>query len=338
MLSLAEKPCIRRRFSDFVILSGLTDATAQKVIELCKTGELDIDRLERWWFDKRLRGLSDSVFVDLIDLQLSTGRGDHWSSAVQMCDTYFAEQGTSKSIPKTLGFRLLTHKALADGRAAQAASYHWSRLAVEYLARYPDRKWEFFKDVLSTGIASSWSLDDLDTTDMQVLTKIFVSDPTQAWGCVVNVFSQTSAEGRWALESWLGGESHRLPGDDSAGIIQMVPASVLFGWVDRDVARHGAWLCTILPKTMDESAAGRLTRNFIARFGKNEVAAQALWLRFHSRGWIGNASDRYRALREEARQWSIGEKDPNVVRWLEEYIDGLTGDIERAEIEEERGH
>ncbi len=287
MLSLAERPYIRRLFSDFVILSGLTDATARKVVELCKAGVLDINRLERWCFDKRLLGLSDCVVVDLIELQLSTGRGDHWSNAVQMCDTYFAERNRSKSLPESLGFRLLTDRALADGRAAQAASYHWSRLAAEYLARYPHRKWEFFKAVVSTGTASSWSLDDLDMTEMQVLTKILESDPTRAWGCLVEVFSQTSQEGRWALESWLGGESHRLPGDDSSGIIQMVPGSTLFDWVDRDIAQHGSWLCSILPKTMDGSAAGRLTRDFIARFGKTEVAARALWARFHSAAGSG---------------------------------------------------
>ena len=41
-------------------------------------------------------------------------------------------------------------------------------------------------------------------------------------------------------------------------------------------------------------------------------------------------------LREQAREWLVGEKNQTVVRWIENYIDGLGYDIQQAEIEEER--
>ena len=54
-------------------------------------------------------------------------------------------------------------------------------------------------------------------------------------------------------------------------------------------------------------------------------------------GWCGPASDQYRRLRDEARTWLVDEKDVTVRDWIEDYIDGLSHDIDRAEIDEERG-
>jgi len=102
------------------------------------------------------------------------------------------------------------------------------------------------------------------------------------------------------------------------------------------VEERGRWLINALPKTLDQTPAGRLTRDFIARYGKVEVLGSSLWCHFHARGWCGSASAYYRKLREQAREWLAGEKNQTVVRWIENYIDGLGYDIQRAEIEEER--
>jgi len=38
----------------------------------------------------------------------------------------------------------------------------------------------------------------------------------------------------------------------------------------------------------------------------------------------------------EAREWLVDEKNKTVIRWIENYIDGLGYDIQKAEIDEER--
>src|SRR5262249_42008543 len=109
-----------------------------------------------------------------------------------------------------------------------------------------------------------------------------------------------------------------------------------FVWMDEDVEERGRWPIEALPKTLDRTPAGRLTRDFISRYGKVESLCSSLWSRFHARAWCGWASDYYRRLREEAREWLVNEKNQAVIRWTENYIDGLWCDIQRAEIEEER--
>jgi hypothetical protein len=138
------------------------------------------------------------------------------------------------------------------------------------------------------------------------------------------------------LAHWLSDGGHQIGGDESAGPIQFVPAKKLFAWVDQDMEERGYWLARILPKTLDTTPAGRLTRAFIAKYGAQRSVSKALWARFHSRGWWGPASEHFRRLRDDARLWLADENDRTVIRWIEDYIDGLSNDIDRAQIEEER--
>lgn len=103
-------------------------------------------------------------------------------------------------------------------------------------------------------------------------------------------------------------------------------------------AKRVIWLflAGLLPKTLNQSPSGRITREFLARYGANDSIARSLWCRFCSRSYCGLESDHNRRLRDDARSWLIGEDDGYVIRWIENYIESLTHDIQRAEIDEER--
>jgi hypothetical protein len=208
-------------------------------------------------------------------------------------------------------------------------------LAAAFVAQYPGRVWEFFGEILRLGMKRNL-LADLDMSREQVLARLFKSDPERAWDCIAEVLSERQDGSAFGIQHWLGDSGHRLWGDGGPGLIQFAPSSKVFAWVDENVEEHGHWLASALPKTLDQSPGGRLTRDFIARYGKVESLSSSLWCRFHSRAWCGSASAHYQKLREEAREWLVGEKNQTVVRWIENYIDGLGYDIQRAEIEEER--
>lgn len=336
MEHLAENRVTASHFSDLVIASGMSERIAKKVVEQCKSGAQKKERLERWWFANQLDQLSPKVIEQLLMLQLEDGTGRLWSNAVHMCHTYFIEKGAERPLPESLVFRLLTHEAMIDGRVAHSVSYYWSRLAAAFLKQYPGRQWDFFRGVLSAG-ATEWSaLLDLNTNEEQVLTKVLRENPGAAFDCIADVCSEFGDRHSFAIQRWLSSDGHRLIGDDRPGPIQHVPSTKLFDWVDKDVNQHGHWLTQVLPKTLDDTVAGRLTRDFIARYGRDKRISSGLYAHFRSRGWCGNASDHYRALRDEARGWLVDEKNTTVIRWVEDYIEGLTYNIDRAEIEEER--
>src|SRR5262245_12540161 len=113
-----------------------------------------------------------------------------------------------------------------------------------------------------------WNLlADLDMSQEQVLARLFRSDPERAWGCIVEVVAEWVLERAFGIQQWHGYSGHRSPGEDGPGLIQFAPSGKVFAWVDRSVEERGRWLTSALPKTLDRTPAGRLTRDFIARYG-----------------------------------------------------------------------
>jgi hypothetical protein len=336
ILSLAEKPLLRSRFADLAISSGMSNAVAKKVSEFCRSGLLDPKCLERWWFSVRLRQIDEPVLLELIDLQVTENRPDLWNNAVHMLHAYYLDKEAQRQIPEESTFRVLTSPAMVGERAGNSVSYYWSRLATAFVAKYPGRAWEFFRAILRLGMKQWNLLADLDLFHEPVLARLFKSDPEQAWDCVAEVFPEGEGGSAFGIQHWLGDGGHRLPGDDGPGLIQFAPSGKVFAWVEESVEERGHWLIGALPKTLDKSPGGRLTRDFIARYSKVEPLRSSLWCHFHAQGWCGSASDYYRKLREEAREWLVDEKNQTVIRWIEDYIDGLGYEIQRAEIDEER--
>jgi hypothetical protein len=336
ILSLADKPFIQSRFADVAISSGMSDAVARKVAVFCQSGLLDARCLKRWWFWGRLHQLSESVFLELVDLQLVENRPDLWSNAVHMFHTYYFKKETQPKLPEESTFRVLTAPSMVGEWTGNSVSYHWSRLAAAFIAQYTERAWEFFRAILRLGMKQWNLLADLDMSQEQVLASLFRNDPERAWDCIAEVVTEGEVERAFGIQHWLGDGGNRLPGDDGPGLIQVAPSEKVFAWVEGSVEERGRWLTSALPKTLDQSSAGRLTRDFIARYGKVESLSSSLGCHFHSRSWCGSASAYYRELRKQAREWLVGEKNQTVIRWIENYIDGLGYDIQRAEIEEER--
>ncbi|MGO8749978.1 MAG: hypothetical protein ACLQNE_28870 [Thermoguttaceae bacterium] len=274
--------------------------------------------------------------LELIDLQVTENRPDLWNNAVHMLHAYYLDKEAQRQIPEESTFRVLTSPAMVGERAGNSVSYYWSRLATAFVAKYPGRAWEFFRAILRLGMKQWNLLADLDLFHEPVLARLFKSDPEQAWDCVAEVFPEGEGGSAFGIQHWLGDGGHRLPGDDGPGLIQFAPSGKVFAWVEESVEERGHWLIGALPKTLDKSPGGRLTRDFIARYSKVEPLRSSLWCHFHAQGWCGSASDYYRKLREEAREWLVDEKNQTVIRWIEDYIDGLGYEIQRAEIDEER--
>lgn len=334
--SLVDDPRTSMQFSTFVISSGMSDNMAQLTLDHCRSGKQEPELLQDWWFSPRLQNLNRTTVEELLEFQMACCTAGLWSNAVHMCHTYFVNKDTPKSLPEDLVLRLLTHKSMTRGRICNSTPYHWSKVARAFLNEYPRRKWDFFRATLSTG-TQEWSiLSDLNANKEQVLVEILRDDPVNAFRYIVELYREVNEDGRFALQHWLRKESHRLPGNDSPGPIQYVPSSTLFEWVDANIGEHGRWLTGVLPRTLDQSTAGRLTRDFVAKYSHNSQIASALYLRFSSHSFWGKASNHYRMLREKAQLWLTGEKDMTVVQWVENYIDGLTDAIDRSEIDEER--
>lgn len=79
-----------------------------------------------------------------------------------------------------------------------------------------------------------------------------------------------------------------------------------------------------------------LAREVLSRYGDHEDVRHSLMANFSTEGWSGSASLHYQARKQELLEFRRNEDNPNVRRWIDEYVASLDRQIEREKIEEER--
>lgn len=329
VLALATENLFATHFSEIVIQSGMSDAVVLKLVELCEAGVLSKEKLKNWRFADALKTISEPVFRKLIELQLASLIDEMWENSLKMCIQYY---GDEKALPETFIFRVLCESKQMNSRITSSSGYSWTELATRFIAAYPNRKWDVFKSVLLQ--EGNWTRG-IEHHRPCFMSRLVADDPSKAWKYIRGVLDEKK-DGKWEIAFWLSGEMHNDLGRATAGPIKHLAPTELFSWVELDRDERAYWLCQAIPKSLDGSPAGRLTRDFLAKFGEDERTYRAFTVRFRSRSWSGKESEHSRELRDEARNWLKGESNRIVVAWIEEYIESLDQEIQRAEIEEER--
>ena len=337
MLALSDNPATASRFSDYVLYSGMTNRIARQVIAQCTSGRQRKELLERWWLCQSITQLDDDIVQQLIVIQLDEDSEILWKNATHLCHAFYLENKNPKPLPEALAFRLLTAEAIADHRDLRSVSYYWSRIANAYIDQFPNRTWDLFGQLLRISRRGSLILEDLDANHENILTHLVRTEPEKAWACISKAYADARENGGWLSGHWLSSDRHDLFPDISAGPIQYIPAEILFDWVDDEPQERVYWLTRTLPKTLDQSGAGRLTRSFIARYGKSDSVRENLYRHFFAQSWCGKESDYFRKLREQTRTWAIDERNKLVRQWITDYAEMLDDAIKHAEIQEERG-
>ena len=113
---LADYPGLPTRFSDVVFASGLSNRTANRVIQHCLEGKQKVERLARWWITSGLKRLDQDGLEELISLHLANANGDLWSNASRITHSYFMDGDRAAPLPESLLFELLLHDAMSSRR------------------------------------------------------------------------------------------------------------------------------------------------------------------------------------------------------------------------------
>ena len=136
------------------------------------------------------------------------------------------------------------------------------------------------------------------------------------------------------LEMWLG-EGVSFGDDKFVGPITAFKPESVMGWVIESPTKRARKLLRCLPKTLDETRGGKLTRLFVEASGEGELG-DYLMAHFWSGGWSGPESAYRAGKRDKAREWVSEIKSGKILAWLYRYIEYLSDLIAQAEIREER--
>ena len=308
--------------------SGATDEIVLRVLEQFDSGLLDINSLVAFGYSSYLTTLSETVFLAFVQRLVDSDQAPY---AVALFSVVYCDNQDPRKLPEDETMAIL--RAFAESKTREY-DYQWREVAQAFVEQFPKRKMELFEVVLERveiRDAHSYPSD----YSLQVIYPIIKSDPRKYWNTISARIDAAEGMKRSFLIDWLAPDMS-LEDGVGTGPLLLFPIDAVIDWVDRDPETRAYELVRAVPKSLSRDEVGVWARELLNRYGSQEDVRRGLLSHFWAGGWCGNLSDRYRKLRETARGWLAEETSLRIREWLEEFIDWLSSDIERAEIEEER--
>ena len=326
--------------------SGLTDRAGWRVLNLATSGIINRNHFGIFVYSKTIEGLSDQVFTKWIEFLMNTTDKSVVSIALHLYHDYYIRRKPEPTLPPDLTFRLLAHPALFEEsdqyRFNTMTDYYWTEIGKVFLNCYREKSLELVAPILSH-FGETGAIVGVYSKTCSVLDEITKQHPTEVWEQVIKLLEdQTRSAREVALERWLRGRDLSdfapMEDEDKKGTLTLIPPQKIWEWIDEDVEER-AWYFArnLVPKTLSAKEwSTSLTRELLARYGEREEVRRCLRSNYLTEGWSGPTSLHYQEKQQKLLHIKDGEDNENVKRWIDEFVEGLEQEIERAKIEEER--
>lgn len=316
---------------DLVRHSGLTNGMIEKLITEHDNGRLPISAFFALRYGGGLRELSDDLVEKMLSRLIAAGQV---ACALELMDYIYCDKDERRTLPEKLAFELLVCDESADERREAMSNYYWSVIADQFIEQHSGRRLDLFRASLQKLCRQRWPVSSRDQSHL-VLEKIIDANPEICWSIVASMLVELRGQTAWRIQRWLGPTFSFGEGSPTGPLI-LFPMESVLRWIDEELKERAPFMAKAMPKTLDASCGGALTREFLDRYGDDERVRDSLFSHFWAGGWSGPASKHYRRKRDSARGWLENKSSPRVIRWVEDYVEYLGHDIKRAEIEEER--
>jgi hypothetical protein len=178
-------------------------------------------------------------------------------------------------------------------------------------------------------------LEGFNSETFDVLAEILQQHPEEAWSLISRCLEPPADSRVYYLTHWLRGRD--FFGEEEEGTLPLIPANIVWEWVDNNVEDRAPYLATFVPKTLHrEQDRVCWSREVLVRYGDREDVRRNLRSNFSKEGWKGSESLHLREKKQRLIEFKEDEINANVRLWIDEYISELNPRIQRAEISEER--
>ena len=316
--------------------SGFTEALVRDMLFLYQEKKITATAFHRIAFRRDKDILSDGLFQQVINALLERGDDESINISTQMVQEFYFGKDRNNNpppniFPEDLVFKVLTAKTPTDNHD-HMYGYYWDIIARKFLNQHPNRKIEFFNNLMSdTGRILRYGTTHYIAN---IADEIVDEYPSETWK-IISELMLSESKNSYELIYWLG---DRGGFDDHTkhGAINRMPAQDIINWIKDDIENRLWMIREVLPKTLNEDDGGTLTRLYIEEFCDDESIAGLVCAHFHAGGWTGHQSIYLSKKRDTARLWLSEIQSPKIHVWLSKYIDYLSNSIELCQIREER--
>ena len=318
--------------------SALSDRSAARILSLVQSGVTPSSQLQLFVFGGQIRNLSREVFQEWIEYQLSVPDENGVVIALDLYEMYYKELVPKGPIPKDQTLELLTHDSLfrkgSRGRLS-GEDYEWSTIAEWFLEAYPELSLVVGEKMLRHLGEDGTIVEGSQSRTRTILSRIAFEYPKEVWSIVSELLGPPIDEVAYCVQQWLRGEDLFRPGELS--MIEVFPADGIWKWVDGDPDMRTWYLATFVPPRLFANGDKNcLARELLIRFGDRDDVKRNLRANFSTEGWSGPMSLHLESKKAALLDRRGIETEPNVIRWIDEYVEALDAGIAAARIEEER--
>jgi hypothetical protein len=315
---------------NIIHVSGMSENVLQTLLSLYQSRSIKADVFGRIWMTAERDGITQSMIERVISWLRDSGTEDALAIAIELTDYYFFNKEQPRYCDENFLFRLITTEGFFREHGQQMLGYHWYVVTKGFRKRFPDRDMELFSEIVSHpeclgGLRSRYD-------PIGIVDEIAQTHPRDTWTLISNLLE---TDDYYSVVSWLGDE-FEFENRHSTGAIGFFDPAAVMSWIMNEPTTRARILIRCLPKTLDESEGGLLTRLFLEAFGDDDELAGSLISHFSSGGWTGPESAHLSNMRDKARGWISNTKSGKALSWLYRYIQYLSQRIEQAELEEER--
>ena len=318
--------------------SALSDRSAARILSLVRAGVTPSAQLRLFVFGAQIRNLSSGAFEEWIRHLLSVPDESGVSTALDLYGMYCGDGASKVAMPKELTLDLLTHDSLFQkgprGRFSND-EYDWTTVGEWFLEAHPELSLPVARTMLQHLGEDGTIVEGFHSRTHTLLNNIARESPREVWSFVSELLGPPIDEVAYCVRQWLRGEDMFRLGE--LAMIEVFPADEIWKWVEGDPGTRAWYLATfVTPALFSDGDRTCLARELLIRFGEREDVRSNLRANFSTEGWHGPMSLHLETKKAGLLEYRATETEPNVTRWINEYVEGLDAEIAAARMNEER--
>ena len=318
---------------NLILNSKINDKNVVRLLNLAEKNLMEIYHFNAVYYGTSIQDISKNIFNKIIRYLLDHEDPESILIALGLYSRFYISKESKYKIPKVITFELLINKKLfkklEDVPSSQRDGYSWRKIANEYIKKYPEESIKFAHILIENFGESNTMFSYFDRGCEKILVSITKRHPFEVLSFITKFLKPPYTIRRYHIKELLRGSMRR---EEREGIIAQIPQEMLWSWVEEDKASNTIHIAMFLPPTLESE----ITREFLKKYGDEQKVRGKLIINFSNESWTGPASQHFTERKDELEKLKEKENHPNIIAWIDDYIEELDNWIENARKKEER--
>lgn len=325
---------------ELTLRSGMSDQAVMRILNLAQKNVISIEQLKIYSVGGAFRNISEKTFIKWIEYLLGSSDPNAILIVSINYHFYYCHDISKHPLPKELTLKFLTHHSLFQKskiiRQDQMVDFYWGEIAKKFIKKYPENSLELADIILQHFGKEETIFDGYRSKSKDVLNDITQQYPKEIWQLVTKYLGPPIDSRAFHLKHWLRGELGGFT-TEYDGAIKFFDLKDIWKWVKDDIEKRAWYLASFVPPYVFHSEDRiSLARETLVRYGDRKDVRDEFISNYFTEGWSGPASQHYIEKKEKLLEFKKGERNDNVLKWVEEALDRLEMHIEERKALEER--